>query len=170
MTAAQHTPGPWTAYYDQGASDENYNYYAISEANDEIELAVLHANARLIAAAPELALRCERQAAEIARLRDAIEKIEKHAYAEYSGDALTAHKRSVALIGSIARKALASDTPEPLYAAAPRMLAALQMFLDCEAFIPPIKRQSQDDEEQDEERRAVVVNECMTAISKATGE
>lgn len=52
MTQAQHTPGPWQ-FRDGGI--ETLNYHPIARINDDPAFKVqMEANARLIAAAPEL--------------------------------------------------------------------------------------------------------------------
>ena len=47
-----HTPGPWTVHYEPNARDEPGATFVLLEANDRFD--TNEANARLIAAAPEL--------------------------------------------------------------------------------------------------------------------
>lgn len=58
---AKHTPGPWHVSENGDSPDDGYNivdarglYIAFADGNDPIEPAEAQANARLIAAAPEM--------------------------------------------------------------------------------------------------------------------
>jgi hypothetical protein len=57
-----------------------------------------------------------------------------------------------------------------LIAAAPDLLEAVKMFVDCEAFIPRLGKVTTDDSAADEERRATIYTIARAALAKAAGE